>query len=224
MLNRLTNLMQKGLLEKMKVKPVSRVFGFDRGAPIDRYYIEKFLQEKSSLIKGTTLEIAEREYSLKYGGNKIENAYVLHVTEARDDLSIKGNLETGEGIPENLVDCFILTQTLPFIYDIKSAANNVLKALRPGGSALITVSGISQISRYDMDRWGHYWGFTDLSLKKLFSEFVPQENIEIITYGNAKVASCFLYGLAQHELRKKDLDYVDPDYQLIITAVVKKPE
>jgi hypothetical protein len=34
--------------------------------------------------------------------------------------------------------------------------------LKPGGVLLATVSGISQISRYDMYRWGDYWRFTTL--------------------------------------------------------------
>jgi len=40
------------------IKPVSTLFGFDRGTPIDRYYVEGFLKKKTDLIKGRVLEIA----------------------------------------------------------------------------------------------------------------------------------------------------------------------
>ena len=209
---------------KLTTKPISKVFGFDRGLPIDRYYIEKFLSENKQLIKGITLEIAESTYTKKFGGKKVKKALVFNVKESRSKADIVGNLSTGEGIKENLVDCFIMTQTLPFIYDVHNAVKNAVKILKPGGSLLVTVSGITQISRYDMSRWGQYWSFTDLSLRKLFEEVVPSSNITIKTYGNVKSATCFLYGFAQHELTSKELEYHDQDYQLIITAVVKKPK
>lgn len=209
---------------KLTTEPISKVFGFDRGLPIDRYYIEKFLSENRQLIKGVTLEIAESTYTKKFGGKKVKKALVFNVKKGRAKMDIIGNLVTGEGIKENLVDCFIMTQTLPFIYAIHSAVKNAVKILRPGGSLLVTVPGITQISRYDMSRWGQYWSFTDLSLRKLFEEVVPSSFIDIKTYGNVKSASYFLYGFAQHELTREELEYHDPDYQLIIGAVIKKPK
>jgi SAM-dependent methyltransferase len=137
--------------------------------------------------------------------------------------TIVGDLATGEGIPKSMYDCIILTQTLPFIYDLHSAARNCYQALRPGGVLLVTVPGISQISRFDMDRWGDYWRFTNLSMTKLFCEFFEEKNIQVKTYGNVKIAVAFLHGLAAEELKKEDLDHIDPDYQLIISAIgVKK--
>ena len=218
--------MSKLILKKIKkhcfgrsLKPVSKLFGFDRGTPIDRYYIEIFLQENSKLVTGDVLEIAETTYTKKFGVD-VTKAKLLHCSDNNAD--IVGDLATGEGIPENAIDCFIMTQTLPFIYDIKSAVKNAYKLLKPGGTLLVTVGGISQISRYDMERWGHYWSFTDLSLRKVLEEAFLSENIEITTYGNVKVASAFLYGLAAHELSRKTLEYTDKDYQVLICAVAKK--
>ena len=37
------------------LKPVSSVFGFDRGLSIDRYYIEAFLQGHRSDIRGSSI-------------------------------------------------------------------------------------------------------------------------------------------------------------------------
>lgn len=203
------------------VRPVSRRFGLDRGEAIDRYYIEQFLHENRGLIKGVVLEVAGRKYTQKFGGEKVEQSLVLH-TIRQNNVDIVGNLETGEGIPENRVDCFILTQTLLCIFDVFSAAGNAVKVLKPGGVLLVTVPGITQISRYDYERWGQYWSFTDQSIKKLFEKAAPPGNIQVKTYGNVKTAAAFLYGLALHEIEKQDLDYNDNDYQLVITAVVRK--
>jgi len=203
------------------LQPVSRIFGLDRGEAIDRYYIEKFLEENRGLIKGVVLEVAGSVYTRKFGGEKVIESLVLDPI-VKNNIDIVGNLETGEGIPENKVDCFILTQTLLCIFDIHSAARNAIKILKPGGFLLLTVPGITPISRYDYERWGQYWCFTDQSVRKLFDTIVPAENITINTYGNVKIASAFLYGLALHEVSLKELDYHDHNYQVIITAAVRK--
>lgn len=202
--------------------PVSNVFGFDRGLPIDRYYIEKFLFGNKQFIKGEVLEIAESTYTRKFGGKEVKKSLVFNINTSRSKTDIIGNLATGEGIKENLVDCFILTQTLPFIYNIHNAIENAIRLVKPSGTLLITIPGITQISRYDMDRWGHYWSFTDASLLQLLLEVIPRSKIRIETYGNVKAAACFLYGLAANELSRDDLEFHDPDYQVIISAVVKK--
>lgn len=208
----------------LTVRPISNVFGFDRGLPIDRYYIEKFLSKNRKLIKGTALEVAESTYTKKFGSKKVKKTLVLHLNMKSSKIDIIGDLSTGKGIPKNLVDCFIMTQTLPFIYNIHSAVRNAVNILKPGGNLLVTVPGISQISKYDMSRWGQYWSFTDLSLRKLFEEVVPSSNITIKTYGNVKSSAYFLYGFAHDELTKEELEYYDSAYQLIITAIVKKPK
>ncbi|MCK4352485.1 methyltransferase domain-containing protein [candidate division WOR-3 bacterium] len=191
---------------------------------MDRYYIENFLNKNKSHIKGHVLEVAENTYTLKFGDSEVEKSDILHLTQDNPNATIVGDITKKNILPENTFDCFIMTQTLLVVYDIKSAIKNSIKALKTGGVLLVTVPGISQISRYDMDRWGDYWRFTDLSLRRLFEEVVPPENIEIEVYGNVLSAVAFLYGLAQHELTKKELDYEDKDYQVIIAAVIRKPK
>jgi SAM-dependent methyltransferase len=203
------------------LRPVSRVFGLERGKAIDRYYIEKFLHENRDLIRGDVLEVANSLYTRNFGGNKVNRSLILNVLK-KGNVDIVGNLETGEGIPDNEVDCFILTQTLLCIFDPRAAVRNALKVLKPGGALLLTVPGITQISRHDYERWGHYWSFTDQSVRRLFAGLIPPENVAVRTYGNVKMAAAFLYGLACHEVKRKDLDYRDNDYQLVIAAVARK--
>ena len=100
----------------------------------------------------------------------------------------------------------------------------VYAALKLGRVLLATFPGISQISRYDMDRWGDYWRFTDASARRLFGNVFGAENIEVETFGNVLTACAFLHGLASHELKQKQLDYHDPDYQLVITVRAVKSE
>lgn len=135
-----------------------------------------------------------------------------------------GDLATGEGIPKGTFDCMILTQTLLFIYDVSEAITNCYAALKPGGVLLATFPGISQVSRYDMDRWGDYWRFTTLSAKRLFGDVFQPGNVTVQSYGNVLAAIAFLQGLAAEELRQKELYYYDPDYEVLITVRAVKPK
>lgn len=211
----------KKIINLYSTNPVSRKFGFDRGTPIDRYYIEKFLSENKKYIRGDVLEVADSYYTDKFGGRKVNKSIVFSYEPAKG-VDVVGDLTTGKGVLSSMADCVILTQTLPFVFDVQSAVGNSLKLLRSGGVLLLTVPGITQISRYDMDRWGHYWTFTDLSTRRLFEKFVPKRNISVTTYGNVKSACSFLYGLSSEEMQKRDLDYKDNDYQVVIAAVIKK--
>lgn len=205
-----------------RTKPISRNWGFDRGRPIDRYYIENFLQESSDDIKGNVLEIGDNTYTKAFGGNKIIKSDVLHVQQNNPGVTIIGDLSNSVHIPSDMFDCFILTQTLQLIYDLDSAVETIYRILKPGGVLLATVPGISKISRYDMDHWGYYWSFTSGSIKKLFANYFGEENLTIDSYGNVLAASAFLYGLADKEISKSKLDYKDPDYEVIITLKAMK--
>lgn len=201
-----------------RLTPVSRVFGSDRGQPLDRYYIEAFMQRCSADIHGRVLEISRAVYTDKFGGDRVTQADVLHVVPGSQHATLVGNLATGQGLPKEAFDCMILTQTLLCIYDVQAAVANAHAALKPGGVLLATFPGICQISRYDMDRWGDHWRFTDASARRLFGEVFGVENVTISAYGNVLAACAFLHGLAAHELTKDELDYNDPDYQVLITV------
>lgn len=202
------------------LKPVSTVFAFDRGTPIDRIYIEDFLKKNSALIYGSTLEIAENTYSQKFGAN-IKTFEILNRTES-PNATIIGDLTDIKTLPGNRIDCFICTQTLNFIYDYKEAIKGAHHLLKKNGVILASVSGISQISAYDMDRWGDYWRFTTLSIKRVFAEVFGEENVEVDFYGNVLSSVAFLEGISAEELTMEELFYKDANYQLTIVVKAKK--
>ncbi len=207
-----------------RLQPVSRTFGIDRGVSIDRYYIENFLARHALDIRGCVLEIANSEYTSRFGDGRVIKSEVLHVQEGNPRATLVADLACANQIASNSFDCIILTQTLQFIYDVRAAIVNLYRILKPGGILLATLPGISQISRYDMDRWGEYWRFTTLSARKLFEEAFPSDRITVHTHGNVLAANAFLQGLAVEELCRQKLDYQDPDYQLVITVRAAKSE
>ncbi len=202
-------------------RPISKVFGLDRGKPVDRFYIEHFLKNNRGLIQGTVLEIGDDHYS-KLFGKEIVKQEILHFTDENSNATIVGDLTKKKTLKSDYIDCFICTQTLNFIYDFSSAVEGIYYMLKENGVALVTVSGISQISRYDMDRWGDFWRFTNKSIQKIFSEVFGDDNIEIFSYGNVLASVSFLEGVASEELNKKELLYNDPNYQVIISVKAVK--
>jgi SAM-dependent methyltransferase len=206
-----------------RLNPISPFWGMERGKPIDRYYIEWFLDKFQEDVGGRVLEIGDNIYTRQFGGERVKESVVLHVAEQKEHVTLIGSLTDAATIPADSFDCFICTQTLQTIFDVQSAINNIFRGLKPGGVALVTVPGISKISRYDMDRWGYYWSFTSKSAQRLFEVKFPSANIQVEAHGNVLAAIAFLHGLAVEELKQKELDYLDPDYELLITIRAVKP-
>ncbi|CAM4203926.1 glycosyltransferase [Gillisia limnaea] len=203
-----------------RTKPFSVNFGYDRGGPIDRYYIENFLNESSSLIKGRVLEIGDNAYTLKFGGDKLTKSDIFNVNDSNEATFI-GDLSDAPNLPSNSFNCIILTQTLHLIYDYQAAIKTCNRVLKSGGTLLLTVPGISHIAQ---DEWGKYWlwSFTDTSMQKIIQEHFSEDKILIKTYGNVLVASAFLYGMGLPEIKKEQMDSHDPHYQVIIAVSATK--
>ncbi len=206
-----------------RVTPVSRVFGLDRGKPINRYYIEKFLAAKAHLIHGRVLEVGSSEYSRQFGGSRVKQFDVLHATPENRHATIVGDLTDPGTLPAEAFDCFICTQTFDCIFDVQQAVRGAHHLLKPGGVLLATVSGIGQISRFDMDRWGEYWRFTTASMTRLCETVFAGGGVNVDSFGNLLAATAFLQGLAVEDLPDPALlDELDADYQLVVTVVARK--
>jgi len=204
-----------------RLDPFSRAFGYDRGGPVDRYYIDNFLEKNSALIKGRVLEIGDNEYTLKFGGAKVTQSDILHVNETNPNATFIGDITNAPHLPGNGFDCIVLTQTLHLIYDYKEAIKTCFRILKPGGSLLLTVPGITSI---DAGEWKStwYWAFTDISIKRILEETFDVDNIIVDAFGNILTATAFLYGMGLQEVSKNKLDYYDPSYQVTISAIATK--
>jgi SAM-dependent methyltransferase len=208
-----------------RVNPISFRFGYDRGRPVDRYYIENFLAYHADDIRGRVLEIGDDSYTRQFGGGCVEISDVLHVTEGNPRATIVADLTRADHVPSEAFDCIIFTQTLQFIYDVRLAIQTLRRILRPGGVLLATVPSIGRMMDPSQDEWNtkYYWAFTPASVRSLFEESFPATSVEVEAYGNVLTAISFLHGLATEELREQELKSRTPGYEVIVTVRAVKP-
>jgi SAM-dependent methyltransferase len=202
-----------------RLSPISQKFGLDRGQPIDRYYIEKFLSQYAGDIQGRVLEIGDPRYTRQFGGDRVSRSEVLHVNLQKPDVTIIGDLTTGDHIPADAFDCLIITQTLQCIQDVSSALATCHRILKPGGVMLATFPGLSRVARPSFgETWEDSWRFTKAGAENLFRAAFPGGEVTVETRGNVLAAVAFLQGLAAEELSLGELDFQDPDFEVLITV------
>ena len=198
-------------------------WGGGRGQIVDRYYIERFLEENANDVRGHVLDFFDDAYARQFGGVNVTKVDVLHLTPENPRATIIADLSNGSKIPSDTFDCIICTQVILFVFDLPAAIKTLYRILKPGGVVLITSPGIQKISRGDMEMSGEYWRFTTLSLRRLFEEEFPCGCVQVKASGNVLAATAFLYGLAVEDLRCNDLDYHDPNFPVSIGLRAVKP-
>jgi SAM-dependent methyltransferase len=205
-----------------RTTPVSEHYGRDRGTPIDRYYIDRFLAGERGVIKGTVLEVLNREYTDRFGDG-VEHSDVLDIDPANADATILADLAAADVIPADRFDCFVLTQTLQYVYDLEAAVGHVHRILRPGGTVLCTVPAVSRIDRRALD--SEYWRLTAAACQRLFGDAFAGGEVAVRAQGNVLTSIGFLTGMAAEELSPRHLERDDPFFPLVVTIrATKAPE
>jgi SAM-dependent methyltransferase len=192
-----------------RTRPLSDFWGFDRGTPVDRHYIEGFLAEHRADIRGRVLEVQDSGYTDRYGSS-VEGRDVLDIDPANPRATIVADLSKLTGLPPRAFDCFILTQTLHLIYDLPAAVRSCHHLLRPGGILLVTGPAVSRV------RSGDFWRFTPASMSRLLEESFGQ--VTVRAYGNVLAATAFLSGMAKEEVPRRLLDKHDEHFPVIVAA------
>jgi hypothetical protein len=197
--------------------PFDSNWGLDRGMPIDRYYVEQFVSRHAQDIRGRVIEIEDDMYTRTFGGARVSKRDVLHVNSSNPRSTIVADLTNAAHIPSVTYDCAIVTQTLQFIYDVQAAVATLHRILKPGGVLLATFPGITHTSREEWaDSW--FWSFTTASAKRLFGSIFGEGKVEVQSFGNVLTATSFLHGLAKEDLTAEEVDYRDPDYEVIVAV------
>jgi SAM-dependent methyltransferase len=199
--------------------PISNKYGFDRGNPIDRYYIERFLDENKKYIKGNCLEIHDNAYTLRFGGDKVQKADALDVDINNKQANIHSDLKNVHMISDAQYDTLLITHTVGMIDDFQEALKECWRLLKPGGTLLLTAGSIAPV----MEKSPIYWRFTVASFNYIVKKhFINNKKSIIRSYGNVFAARAFLAGMSVEDVGIKKLNYNDNRFPIIISAIVVK--
>jgi len=202
-----------------RTRPLSDIWGADRGTPVDRYFIEHFLRQNREVIRGSVLEIKHSMYTDRFGVD-VRERHVLDIDPRNPRADIVADLARADSVDDDSFDCFILTQTLQLVFDVRAAAFHCHRILRPGGVLLCTVPCLSRIDPGSLD--SEHWRFTLASCQRLFEEEFDGGEVVVTTRGNVLTSIAFLAGIAAEELRKGQLDHDDEYFPLLVTVRAEK--
>ena len=203
-----------------RTEPFSRNWGAERGHPVDRVYIERFLERHAGDIRGDALEVHGSLYIKRYGGDRVTTAHVLDLDASNPEATIFGDLAAPDTLAAESLDCAVLTQTLQFVAAAGDAVANLYRALRPGGVLLLTVPCVSQLEV----EWDDFWRWTPLGLARFLEAVLPPDaEREVTADGNVLTSIAFLLGLAAEDLSSREYDVEDAAYPLVVCARVRKP-
>ena len=201
-----------------KTKPISAHWGRERGTPIDRWYIERFLSAHAGDIRGDVLEVMDDRYTTRFG-SAVTRSDVLDVNPENTAATVVADLADPAGFPRERYDCFVLTQTLQFVYDLRAAIESIHGCLRPGGACLATVPVTSRLDRPETNR-GEFWRLTPGGCERLFAERF--DRVEVAAHGNAAACAAFLIGLAAEELDEHMLAEPDALFPQLVSVRAEK--
>lgn len=200
-----------------RLSPISTNFGFDRGTPIDRYYVERFLRQYASDIHGRVLEAADNTYTTRFGGDAVTVSDILHLDASNPRATIVGDLARHDVLPEASFDCIILTDVLHYVFDMRAGVASLYRALKPGGVLLLAMPGVSAL---DYGDWGSavVWSLSAAAARRLFEERFNADGMVVEAHGNVFAAMAFLQGLAMEEVAHEELDAHDPRYPIVVAV------
>lgn len=193
-------------------KPISTRYGFDRGKPVDRLFIEQFLEKNKQAIYGKCLEVVDNSYTVRFGGSRVTTSDVIDIFPTAK-ANICGDLRNLSGhIADNEYDCLIVTQTFNVIDDYQSAISECRRILKPGGTLLVTMPTVSPAWNLAIN----LWRFTPRSARYVFEKFFDANRIEVSALGNKIVTEAFWMGMAAEDMNSEELALQDETFPLIV--------
>ena len=196
------------------VEPLSEVWGFDRGQPIHRHYLDAFLREFSAAIRGHCLEFQEDSYTSCFGAERVTHVDILHLDGTNPKATIVADLTRSNTIPSDQFDTIICTHVLHSIGDLDKAVSELYRILKPGG---VLLAAVPQVSMYDPG-WHELWRFTPEGLHFVLAKQFGPGNVITRAYGNSLTAAGEMRGLVSHEFTQHELSFHDPRFAVEVCA------
>jgi SAM-dependent methyltransferase len=200
----------------INVLPYSRSFGLERGSPVGRYYVEKFLRENADHIAGRCLEFGEPRYRSYFPK---ATKYEITDVVSRPGVHYVCDIHEPQGLPRNHFDAVICTQVFEHLAHPEKAAKSLFEVMAPGGVLLLTAPFINPVHYVPTD----FRRFTPECLEMMIKE--AGFRVEIASFGgNSLVGTGSLLGMVQEDFSVAELEKKDPVYPYNILIRARKPE
>jgi len=195
-----------------RVDPFSANFGFDRGTPIDRFYLHRFLDQNRDVITGDVLEIQSPGYTRLFGRH-VRRADSVDINPAVLPTYVCDLAKSGGVIPPDRYDCFLLPNTLCVLQDIEGCLRQAVRVVKPGGTVLATTAAFVPLTPDYPD----YWHLSADGWREVALRSWSGCGVEIHSHGNCLAAVAAMLGLAVEELTPAELEVDDPRYPVLVT-------
>jgi SAM-dependent methyltransferase len=190
------------------ITPLSYVWGTDRGLPVHRYYVKKFLNEFHSDIQGHCLEFQDPQYVPQFGFSAVSRLDILHIDDSNPKATLVADLTRPNDLPSNRFDCIVCTHVLHVIFDVRRAVSELHRLLKPGGVLLVAVPHISMCGT----QYHEVWRFTPEGLFLVLAEWFGGRAVTVRAYGNSLTAAGELRGVIAGEFNKSELETHDDQF------------
>ena len=201
-----------------RTQPFSENYGADRGMPVDRHYLERFLSAHAAAITGSVLEIQVPSYARRFG-TALTQVDTVDINPSWTPTYLC-DLAQADIIPTDTYDCFLLPATLQGLRDIDACLRHALRVVRPNGMVLASTAGFVPLMPDAPD----YWRMSAAGWSEVAANAWPGCEVNISSYGNCLAATASMMGLAAEELTDAELDASDPRYPVVVTLACRKPQ
>jgi hypothetical protein len=201
-----------------RTRPFSDRFGFDRGTPIDRYYLDAFFRAQRPRITGDVLEIQMPQYTERYG-HDVRHAHSVDISPRFRPTFLCDLALADAVVPSDAYDCFLLPNSLCNLRDVEGCLRQALRVIKPGGVILATAAGFVPLTPDDPD----YWHLSAAGWEEVAARVWPGCDIEVESHGNCLAGVAAMLGLAWEELSRAELDVTDARYPVLVTLTCRKP-
>lgn len=200
-----------------RTTPLSTTFGFDRGTPVDRFYLHRFLDANRERITGRVLEVQVPSYTRAYG-HSVEISHTVDI-DPRFDATFTCDLADAPQIASDGYDCFLLPNTLQHVEDLTAVLRTALRVVKPGGAILASAPTLLPLIPDGDD----YWHLSPAGWRKTLAREWAGCDVTVEGHGNCLVAAAAMYGIALEELAERELRAHDPRFPVLVTITCRKP-
>jgi SAM-dependent methyltransferase len=203
------------LLHARKLIPICSNFGWSRGTPVGRYYVDRYVSEHAAQLGGSVLEFGDKRYSDCFGSPVKHHVIDVVPGPAVDFVC---DIHDVSALPQRYFDVIVCTQVLEHVARPVNALRQMAKLLKPGGALICTVPLLSQVHYVPTD----FQRFTADGLRLALEDagFIVSD---LRNAGNAAVSIGSLLGMVAEDFSQQELAETDGIYPFNVLAFARLP-